>query len=221
MKSALIPMMALMALNSCSWYRDVERSLVEGDDKKSSSKTISRAQYDNLLVKYEELSKKYELLKENRSKDQPSLKDEIQQTSSENFSNTSSNVETVDAFSNQPVAEVANVSSDVESQLSLYKKAVNLKSSASGDATKIFQQLETQGIPEVKVRSKLQIGEMLYEKGQYDLALQVFEDIINKYAYSGVVLESLKYAQICSEKLGLQNKKDQYSSMINDVFEAK
>jgi tetratricopeptide (TPR) repeat protein len=213
--------MALMALNSCSWYRDVERSLVEGDDKKSSSKTISRAQYDNLLVKYEELSKKYELLKENRSKDQPSLKDEIQQTSSENFSNTSSNVETVDAFSNQPVAEVANVSSDVESQLSLYKKAVNLKSSASGDATKIFQQLETQGIPEVKVRSKLQIGEMLYEKGQYDLALQVFEDIINKYAYSGVVLESLKYAQICSEKLGLQNKKDQYSSMINDVFEAK
>lgn len=214
-------MMALMALNSCSWYRDVERSLVEGDDKKSSSKTISRAQYDNLLVKYEELSKKYELLKENRSKDQPSLKDEIQQTSSENFSNTSSNVETVDAFSNQPVAEVANVSSDVESQLSLYKKAVNLKSSASGDATKIFQQLETQGIPEVKVRSKLQIGEMLYEKGQYDLALQVFEDIINKYAYSGVVLDSLKYAQICSEKLGLQNKKDQYSSMINDVFEAK
>ncbi len=218
-------MMALMALNSCSWYRDVERSLVEGDDKKSSSKTISRAQYDNLLVKYEELSKKYELLKENRSKDQPSLKDEIQQTSYENFSNTSSNtssnVETVDAFSNQPVAEVANVSSDVESQLSLYKKAVNLKSSASGDATKIFQQLETQGIPEVKVRSKLQIGEMLYEKGQYDLALQVFEDIINKYAYSGVVLDSLKYAQICSEKLGLQNKKDQYSSMINDVFEAK
>ncbi len=220
MKSALIPMMALMALNSCSWYRDVERSLVEGDDKKSS-KPIPRAQYDNLLVKYEELSKKYELLKENRSKDQPSLKDEVQQTSSENFSNTSSNVETVDAFSNQPVAEVANVSSDVESQLSLYKKAVNLKSSASGDATKIFQQLETQGIPEVKVRSKFQIGEMLYEKGQYDLALQVFEDIINKSAYSGVVLESLKYAQICSEKLGLQNKKDQYSSMINDVFEAK
>jgi TolA-binding protein len=212
--------MALMALNSCSWYRDVERSLVEGDDKKSS-KPIPRAQYDNLLVKYEELSKKYELLKENRSKDQPSLKDEVQQTSSENFSNTSSNVETVDAFSNQPVAEVANVSSDVESQLSLYKKAVNLKSSASGDATKIFQQLETQGIPEVKVRSKFQIGEMLYEKGQYDLALQVFEDIINKFAYSGIVLESLKYAQICSEKLGLQNKKDQYSSMINDVFEAK
>jgi len=220
LKSALIPMMALMALNSCSWYRDVERSLVEGDDKKSS-KPIPRAQYDNLLVKYEELSKKYELLKENRSKDQPSLKDEVQQTSSENFSNTSSNVETVDAFSNQPVAEVANVSSDVESQLSLYKKAVNLKSSASGDATKIFQQLETQGIPEVKVRSKFQIGEMLYEKGQYDLALQVFEDIINKFAYSGIVLESLKYAQICSEKLGLQNKKDQYSSMINDVFEAK
>ena len=62
---------------------------------------------------------------------------------------------------------------------------------------------------------------MLLEKGQYDLALQVFEDIINKNAHSGVVLGALKHAQLCAEKLGIQNKKDQYTSMLVDVFESK
>ena len=89
LKTALIPMVALLTLNACSWYRDLERSLVEDDEKKMRrSKTVSREQYDQLLVKYEELSKKYEQLKENPNK-QPSLVDELQKSSSENFANTS------------------------------------------------------------------------------------------------------------------------------------
>ncbi len=65
LKSALLPLMALFVLNSCAWYRDVERSLVD-DDEKTAKKTrpVTREQYDQLLVKYEELSKKYEKLKE-------------------------------------------------------------------------------------------------------------------------------------------------------------
>ena len=92
----------------------------------------------------------------------------------------------------------------------------------AGDYPELFGSLlEGQGIPAVKVRSKFQIGELLLGKGQFDLALQVFEDVINKNAHSGVVLDALRYAVTCSEKLGLQSKKDQYSSMLNDVFEAK
>lgn len=225
MKSALIPMMALLALNSCSWYRDLERSLVEDDEKKAArSRTVPREQYDNLLVKYEELSKKYEQLKE--GKEQNSLVDEVQKTSAENFSQGTSQVETVDAFSGQaaPAQQVVvseEIPGDIESQLGLYRKGLTLKASNSGEATKIFQQLETQGAPAIRARSKLQMGEILYVKEQYDLALQVFEDIIQKHAHSGVVLEALKYAEICSEKLSLQNKKDQYASMLNDVFETK
>ena len=222
MKSALIPILALMALNSCSWYRDVERSLVADDEKKSrKSRTVSREQYDNLLVKYEELSNKYEQLKENPNKGQTTLQDELQNSSSENFAQTSSNVETVDAFPNQVVVASDNVPTDLNSQLALFNKAMAAKKTDSGEATKIFQQLETVGAPAVKVRSKFQIGELLFEKGQYDLALQVFEDIITKYSQSGVVLGALKYAHLCSDKLGIQNKKDQYGSMLNDVFEAK
>ena len=221
LKSALIPMLALLVLNSCSWYRDVERSLVADDEKQAkNSRAVSRQQYDQLLVKYEELSKKYETLKEGPNK-QPSLVDELQKTSGENFANNSSNAETVDAFPNQVVISTDDVPSDIESQLTLYKKAVSMKGSNPGEATKIFQQLETAGVPAVKVRSKLQIGELLYAKGQYDLALQVFEDIINKNAHSGIVLDALKLAVVCTDKLGIQDKKDQYASMINDVFEAK
>lgn len=227
MKSALIPMMALLALNSCAWYRDVERSLVEDDEKKAArSRTVPRQQYDNLLVKYEELSKKYEQLKENPNKDQSSLVDEVQKSSAENFSQGTTpatpQVETVDAFSNQQVVVASEeLPADVESQLALYRKGLTLKASNSGEATKIFQQLESQAAPAIRVRSKLQMGELLYAKGQYDLALQVFEDIIQKQSHSGVVLEALKYAELCSDKLGIQNKKEQYASMLNDVFESK
>jgi hypothetical protein len=223
LKSALIPMFALLVLNSCSWYRDVERSLVEDDEKKAQkSRSVSRSQYDQLLVKYEELSKKYEALKENPNKGQSSLVDELQKTSGENFAQTTPNAETVDAFPNQQVVVASeDLPSDLESQLLIFKKGVGLKESNPGEATKIFQQLETAGTPAIRVRAKLQIGELLYGKGQYDLALQVFEDIINKNAHSGVVLDALKYAVNCSDRLGIQNKKEQYASMLNDVFEAK
>lgn len=222
LKSALIPMVALLVLNSCSWYRDVERSLVDDDEKNAKrTRTVTRSQYDQLLIKYEELSKKYEKLKEGSGKEHSSLVDELQKTSGENFSsNTSSNAETVDVFPNQVAVSTEDVPTDVESQLALFRKAVSMKESNPGEATKIFQQLENAAIPSVKVRSKLQIGELLYAKGQYDLALQVFEDIIHKNAHSGVVLNALKFAVVCSDKLGIQNKKDQYASMINDVFES-
>ena len=221
LKSALIPMFMLLVLNSCSWYRNFERGLVEDDENKvRNSRTVPREQYDQLLVKFEKLSKKYEQSKESPKK-QNLLEEELQKTASENFANPSNNVETVDAFpaDQQVVANGQDVPEDVESQLSLFQRGISLKSSNPGEATKIFQQLESQATPAIRVRSKLEIGEMLFSKSQFDLALQVFEDIINKQAHSGVVLDALKYAVICSEKLGITNKKDQYSSMLNDVFE--
>ncbi|WPU64372.1 tetratricopeptide repeat protein [Peredibacter starrii] len=233
MKYSLIPVATLILLSSCSWYRDLERSLVEDDEKqmKRTSRTVPRAQYDQLLVKYEELSKKYEALKERPPGSQDTLVDELQRTQSENFAQPSSNVETetVNVFPpagvgaaapSQPSAPI-QVPDDVESQLSLYRRGLALKASNPGEATKIFQQLENQAVSPVKVRAKFQIGELLLGRGQYDLALQVFEDIINKNAESGVVLDALKYAVICTEKLGIANKKDQYTSMLNDVFETR
>lgn len=219
----------LVLTSSCSWYKDLERSLVEDDERTNQKRTmraVPREQYDQLLVKYEELSKKYETLKDGKPK-QNSIVDDLQTSKTENFANTSPNAdaETVDVFASAAGASAAaaptplKVSGDIEDQLNLYRRGVSLKTSNPGEATKIFQGLEAQAVPAVKVRAKEQIGELLYSKQQYDLALQVFEDVINKHAYSGVVLDALKYAAICSEKLGIPSKKDQYTSMLRDVFE--
>ena len=220
MKYSLIPLAMLFAVSSCSWYRDLERSLVEDEEKQArSSRPVSRAQYDQLLVKYEELSKKYEALKEKPQSS--SLVDELQKTQSENFA-TSGNVETetVNLFPTDAgqASGSIDVPSDVESQLSLFRRGLALKTSNPGESTKIFQQLETKGIPPVKVRSKYQIGEMLLGRGQYDLALQVFEDIITNHADSGIVIDALRGAVMATEQLNIPNKKDQYASMLNDVF---
>lgn len=228
MKYSLIPLASVLILSSCSWYKDLERSLVADDEKqmKRSQRPVSRAQYDQLLVKYEELSKKYEQLKEQPKNSQGNLVDELQKTQSENFAQTSPNVETetVNLFpagagdTQSQAPATIEVPADIESQLSLYRRGLALKASNPGEATKIFQQLENQAISPVRARAKFQIGEMLLGRGQYDLALQVFEDVINKNSESGIVLDALKYAVVASEKLGATAKRDQYASMLNDVF---
>lgn len=213
----------LVFSTSCSWYRNLERSLVADEKQEKKSKTVPREQYDQLLVKYEELSKKYEELKENPNAGKPSIMDDLQNAQGENFAQNgapAADTETVDLFAGQGTHPAGNVSGDLESQISLYRRASALSTSNPGEATKLFQQLEAQGSPVVKARAKLQIGELLLGRGQYDLALQVFEDIINKHSHSGVVLDALKFAVTCADKLGTQNKKEQYSSMLNDVFEA-
>lgn len=216
MKYSLIAFTSLLLLSSCSWYRDLERSLVEDDEKKMrASRTVPRAQYDQLLVKYEELSKKYETLKEKPASSQDSLIDELQKTHA--------GVETVNVFDSEPTPSSSSIEvpADIESQLSLYRRGLALKQSNPGEATKVFQQLETKAISPVRARAKYQIGDMLLSKEQYDLALQVFEDVINKNAESGIVLDALRGAVIASDKLGINNKKDQYASMLNDVFESR
>jgi tetratricopeptide (TPR) repeat protein len=227
LKSRLIPVASLLILSSCSWYRDLERSMVQDDEEQAKlTRSVPREQYDQLLVKYEELSKKYEQLKEKPAGSEGSLVDELNKSQSENFAQPSLNVETETVNLFPQVTEPKNVQptapfevpKDIESQLTLYRRGLNLKATNPGESTKIFQQLETQAISPVKVRAKYQVGEMLLGRGQYDLALQVFEEIINKYAESGVVLEALRGAVICSEKLGITTKRDQYASMLNDVF---
>jgi hypothetical protein len=221
--SALLGM--LICTSSCSWYKNVERSLVDDGNKDSkNSQSVPRRQYDQLLIKYEELSKKYEELKENPNSGKPSLVDDLNNAQGENFA-TTNDIETVDLFAgkNDQASEkksAAIIPADLENQLSLYRKAMSMKNSKPSEATKIFQQLESQAAPIIKVRAKLQMGELLFQQGQYDLSLQVFEDIITKHSHSGIVLQALKNAVECADKLGTQEKKEQYASMLNDIFES-
>lgn len=217
MKYSLLAFASLLFISSCSWYRDLERSLVKDDEErlKRSKRVVPREQYDQLLVKYEELAKKYEHSKEGTGPVESGLADELQKTSKTSDFDT----ETVDVFASSQASPAAiSVPSDIESQLALYRRGLALKASNPGEATKVFQQLETHAIDPVKARARLQIGLMLVDREQFDLALQVFEDIIQRNANSGVVLNALEGAVTASQKLGLSAKREQYSSMLNDVF---
>jgi tetratricopeptide (TPR) repeat protein len=194
----------LVVLSSCGMLRR------DTGDRKGS---VSREQYEQLQARYDELSERYEKLK---TTGVPStLADELQ-------AGPVRATETVDIFAPDAPASASNVEvpADVEAQLSLFRRGMGLRNSNPGEATKIFQQLENQGIPPVRARAKLQIGQILFDKQQHDLALQVFEDIIQRNANSGVVIDALRLAMASSEKLGLKEKRDQYSSMLNDVFGA-
>ena len=210
----------------------MEKSLDEDDKKQAvrKPKVVPRAQYDELLVKYEELNKKYEDVKSGKPSSE-SLVDELQRTQGENFSGTQGSVETVDVFGQNAapvaagaagaavVAAMPEIGDDLGSQISAYRKGLVLLQTNPNEAQKIFQQLAAKGTPAIKARAKLQIGELLMKQNQYDLALQSFEEIIQKYAQSGIVIDALRDASISADKLGLNVKRDQYSSMLKDVFE--
>jgi TolA-binding protein len=216
-----IMVLSIFLLASCSWYKDLERSMVEGEDSnKKASQTVSREQYDKLLLKYEELSKKFEELKENPNTGKPSLMNELKEDESL-MASVNDNAETVDVFTNSlnKNSPTPAVSSNIESQIELFRKAMSLKKSNSTEAMKIFQQLDSQGSPIIKTRAKFEMGELFLTQGQYDLSLQIFEDIISNHAQSGVVLMALKKAVVCMDKLNLTDKKEQYESMLQDVFE--
>lgn len=208
---------------SCSSLVKSTRKSLLGDEaprkqvKKEEVKWVSKSQYDDLMVKYKTLSDKHERLKEEKLGANTGF-DQINEISE------NSNTETVDVFGKNGLSGGVKVPSkqkpnSVEEEVSYYKKAVALEQNGKTDeALKLFQFLENSLVAQLKVRAKLHIGNIYFGKNQYDLALQVYEDIIRNHAFSSSVLGALKNAVACSNQLGLADKKAQYESLIKDVF---
>lgn len=206
----------------CSSLVESTRESLLGDSKKRTSpkqevKWVSKAQYDDLMGKYKDLSKKYENLKENKMVPATPM--------------TPVADETIDVFAqtnklaNQQVSKPAagpsvNIEvSQIDEEIDYYKKAKILYNNGSVDeALKLFQFLEKAKSKQIQVRAKKYIGDIYLSKKQYDLALQVYESIIRQYSFSGSVLTALKNASVCSDALGLVEKKEQYQSMLRDFF---
>lgn len=142
--------------------------------------------------------------------------------------------ETVDVFgpegikASQEVAEAPTSSlasageGEIEEDLRQLQKAEGLLDQNKFDATlAIVKKLETSPAKQIRVRAKYILGEILFKQGEFDLAMQIFEEIVNRDAYSGVVVKTLGKLIVCSEKLGLKAKKDKYYSVMHDFFEAE
>jgi len=214
-------LVTLLATTSCSWLERMERSLVgEEDSPRSKSnnhnrKVVSKAEYDELLARYEELNRQYLALKEGRVSD-PIVSDLKNTAMIEN----GQRVETVDVFASSKVAPSTSFEpADLESQLQGLRQAHGLKATQPAEAMKLFQALAAQGTVAVRARAQNGIGEVLQSQGEYDLALQAYETVITRLASSGAVLDALRGAVLCADKLGVTQKKDQYLSLLKDVFQ--
>ncbi|MEX1099609.1 MAG: tetratricopeptide repeat protein, partial [Bacteriovoracaceae bacterium] len=172
----------------------------------------------------------------NLSDQHEKLKDE--NISSSNFNQvdelaekeSASSAETVDVFAKDGLADQASASApvppknlnqdEISQELEYFRKAAALKANGKVDeALKIFQYLERSSTEQVRVRAREHIGDIYMQKGQYDLALQVFEKMIRHDAFSGIVLTALERAVEASEKLNLEQKKAKYQSILKDFFE--
>lgn len=227
-KLILLSLTSLLVLSCSSLVESTRKSLL-GDDsprsaKKKEVKWVSKSQYDDLMAKYKTLNEKYTKLKDDKYASSPGGFSQVDELSA--------NSETVDVFGKNGMAAQAATAgakqklsvnqTSVEEELDYYKKAMNLKANGKNEeALKIFQFLEKSNSKQIQVRSKKNIGDIYYSKNQFDLALQVYENIITQNAFSGSTLKALANAAKCADKLGLMDKKAQYESLIRDVFESR
>jgi hypothetical protein len=207
LKYWLIPLFVL--LSSCSLF-ETARESVNGDEARSRSmKVVSQAQYDDLLEKYKKLKSDHERLKENRThRPTPSTLTEELMLNTAPVVSGSSQVEKV----------VVDTGLGTD-ELTQYHQAVKIKN--SGDlqgSLKIFKNLEKSTNQQISVRARFRQGEVLMILKEFDLAMQVFERIVDSNAYSIVTIDALKSAAICAEKLGVMDKRDQYLASLRDVF---
>ena len=232
----LVALVLTISVTGCSGLVESTRKMIDGETPRKNPKKsgwVSKSQYDDLMVKYKNLSEKYENLKEDKL-----AKDSKDFNQASELAKSGDAEETVDVFGKNGLAKevsksLDNVSTNVPSvkplsaneidqEVKTYKKAVLLKANGKmDDSLKVFQFLEKSQTKQIRVRSKVHIGQIYLEQKQYDLALQVFETVLEQDAFSSRVLDALRGAAASSGKLGLAEKQLRYESMLKDVFGLK
>lgn len=232
----------LNSLTSCSWVTS-RRSLFGDDKQEASGETakvsVPKAQYDALAQKYEALLKERrmdqvqgsqadQMMNQMESDAPPS--DVVDQLSK--VKNSSELAETVDVFQQakkanggaqgfqKPMSTGEIDSALIEDHISKVRKAEKLVAENKYDASiNMIKELEKSPVRQVVVRAKFLMGEILFGQGEYDLALQVFEEILENHAFSGLVIKTLGRLIVCSDKLKLAGKQEKYYSILHDFFE--
>jgi len=232
-----LSLLLVFSLSSCSWVSS-KRSLF-GDDSNETKdeirsaklQTVPKEQYEQLQKKYNELLSKTKQLPVKEEPAPMAPEDIVNQLNQAKES--SDLVETVDVFGGDPLPKKRNSidsrkvappvdvpASEIESQIIKLERAQVLTAQNKFDQSlTILKELENSNVRQVKVRAKYEIGELLFIQGEYDLAMQVFEEIIHKEAFSGIVLKVLGRLIVCSDKLKLSKKKQKYYSILHDFFE--
>jgi TolA-binding protein len=225
-------------VSSCSMFAG--RDVIGGSKsaKKEQPQSVSKKQYDELLEKYQAL------LRRNRQLEGEDLPNDMISTAKQSKKELPKLAETVDVFAKQldkqveaqaapkkstvaasvrpqvivPQQQFSN--KNVSGQIAQLKEAIQLISQNRLDqALQSLKTLEDSKYRQIQVRVKFYMGEILFKQGEFDLAMQIFEEVINRHAFSGIVLKTLGRLIICSEKLKVKKKYDLYYSILHDFFQ--
>ena len=114
-----------------------------------------------------------------------------------------------------------NNTDDIDEQIGKLREVQELvKVNKFDNGLAILKELENSKEKQIVVRAKMMLGDLLFNQGEYDLASQVYEEVIKKYAFSGLVLKALGKLVVCGEKLKQPEKQAKYYSLLHDFFEA-
>jgi tetratricopeptide (TPR) repeat protein len=114
-----------------------------------------------------------------------------------------------------------NSTDDIDEQISRLREVQELiRVNKFEQALTLLKDLENSKEKQIVVRAKIMLGDLLFNQGEYDLASQVYDEIVKKYAFSGYVLKALGKLVACSEKLKQPEKQAKYYSLLHDFFEA-
>ncbi len=248
--SLLIFLALLSTSCSSLWlHRDqtVDSALAQGAITNNSKvETVPKEQYEELSRKYQELLVQAKSLKTNEVTTVVAInKDEQQKpiVAEPTVIDPSELVNKIDkaipdvtsavgvealesevkgpAVPNSMGVKTVNNSDEIDDQIARLREAQELiRANKFEAALVVLKELESSKEKQVVVRSKMMLGDLLFNQGEFDLASQVYEEIIGKYAFSGFVIKALGKLIVCSEKLKQEQKQAKYYSLLHDFFEA-
>jgi TolA-binding protein len=230
---------SLLLASSCSWLSQ-RRGLFEGPEStpapaQGPNAPVPREQYEELVKQHQDLMQRHQLLQQEwqSSKQDPQLLGELRLAKE-----TPELAETVDVFSgkttpqikpssapalasSRPVIDSAELDPAMveEHILILRNSSAMLAENRYDQALREIRIIENSPIRQIRARAKYNLGEVLFQQGEFDLAMQIFEDVIKTEAFSGIVLKTLGRLIVCSEKLNQEQKRETYFSMFHDFFE--
>ena len=83
-----------------------------------------------------------------------------------------------------------------------------------GDALLLVKELEGSQVEQVRAQARFFFAEVLFLQKEFDLAMQIYEEVLIKMTYSAYARESLERLVVCTEKLNRESKNTYYQSML-------
>lgn len=226
----VLPFLLFFVLSGCGLFKNRNPVKADGPASPGPVQMVTKDQYDQLLNKYELLlrEKNKEAVVPNESitekdlEDLPETVDVFKQASVQAAAPIPVKEDTIVNLKDEEIINDSNMgSNEIEKGLNKYYQLESYLDQKKYDQAMILlKELESSPVAQLKVRAKLNIGNLLFEQKEYDLALQKYEEIIGQYSFSGLVLQALAKLVECSEKLGLQEKRKRYYSILHDFFES-